>query len=82
MSQTLSWSPEEGSQVSVPTLLILGADSPGFVHRAVRLVEDALPDSHVVVLEGQQHVADKLIPEEFARIVRQFLDPDDDEEAD
>jgi pimeloyl-ACP methyl ester carboxylesterase len=82
MSQALSWDPAQGRRVRVPTLLLLGADSPGFVHRAVRLVENALPDSHVVVLEGQQHVADQLIPEEFVRIVLRFLDPDDDEGAD
>jgi pimeloyl-ACP methyl ester carboxylesterase len=82
MSQALSWDPEQGRRVSVPTLLILGADSPGFVHDAVGLVDAALPDSRVVVLEGQQHVADQLVPEEFARIVLRFLDPDDDEGAD
>lgn len=82
MSQALSWDPAEGRLVSVPTLLILGADSPDFVHQGVRLVEDALPDSHVVVLEGQQHVADQLIPEEFARIVLRFLNLGDDEGAD
>ncbi len=76
MSQALRWVPEEGRGVSVPTLLILGADSPGFVHRAVRLVDDALPNSQVAVLEGQQHVADQLVPEEFARIVLRFLAPD------
>lgn len=61
----------------MPTFLILGADSPDFVDRAVRLVADALPDSRVVVLEGQQHVADQLIPEESARIVLRFFDADD-----
>jgi hypothetical protein len=60
---------------------ILGADSSGFVHRLVR-VHKALLDSHVVVLEGQQHVADQLVPAEFARIVLRFFDPDDDEGAD
>jgi pimeloyl-ACP methyl ester carboxylesterase len=77
LSQALSWSPEEGRQVLVPTLLLLGADSPGFVHDAVGLVDSALPDSHVVVLDGQQHVADQLVPEEFARIVLRFLEPED-----
>lgn len=62
--------------MSVRTLLILGADSPDFVHDAVGLVDSALPNSRVVVLDGQQHVADQLIPEEFARILLGFLDPD------
>lgn len=77
MSQPLNWGSEEGRSVSVPTLLILGADSPEFVHRGTQRVDDAVPDSRVVVLEGQQHVADQMIPEEFARIVLQFLDTDE-----
>jgi pimeloyl-ACP methyl ester carboxylesterase len=73
MGVALTWAPEEGRRVGVPTLLILGSDSPDFVHEAIRLVDEALPDSRVVVLEGQQHVADQLIPDEFARVVLGFL---------
>lgn len=74
MSVDLTWDSSQGSRVRIPTLLILGADSPDFVHRGTRLVEDALPDSRAVVLQGQQHVADQMIPQKFARIVLQFLD--------
>jgi pimeloyl-ACP methyl ester carboxylesterase len=70
----LTWDRAQGDRVAVPTLLIVGADSPDFVHRGIRLVDDALTDSTVVVLEGQQHVADQLIPETFAQIVLDFLD--------
>ena len=73
LSVSLSWDPAEGHRVTVPTLLILGADSPDFVHRSIRLVDDALPHSTLVVLGGQQHIADQLIPEHFARIVHDFL---------
>ncbi|MCU0302059.1 MAG: alpha/beta hydrolase [Candidatus Nanopelagicales bacterium] len=73
MGVALTWDPAEGGRVTAPTLLILGSDSPRFVHDATGLVERALPDSRVVVLEGQQHVADQLIPDEFARVVLEFL---------
>lgn len=69
----LRWDPSEGQQVKVPTLLILGADSPDVVQQGTRLVAEAVPDSTLVVLEGQQHIADQLIPEEFAGIVSDFL---------
>jgi pimeloyl-ACP methyl ester carboxylesterase len=36
-------------------------------------VAAALPDARIVVLEGQEHVADVLVPEVFARHLLAFL---------
>jgi hypothetical protein len=36
-------------------------------------VAAALPDARLVYLEGQQHVADVLVPELFARRMLEFL---------
>ena len=60
-----------GSQV--PTLLLLGGDSPQLFQQAVDLVDSALPKSQVVILPGQQHIAMDTHPELFLREVLRFL---------
>ena len=56
----------------VPTLLLLGGDSPQFFREATRQLNDALPGSRVHEIPGQQHVAMDMVPEEFARLVTVF----------
>jgi pimeloyl-ACP methyl ester carboxylesterase len=41
----------------LPTLLLLGGDSPAFFKTAIGAVHAALPKSQVVVMPGQQHTA-------------------------
>ena len=65
--------PERFDKVNVPTLLLLGGDSPGFFKRAIEALNAALPNSRVVVLPGQQHIAIDTAPELFAREVIAFL---------
>jgi pimeloyl-ACP methyl ester carboxylesterase len=60
-----------GSQV--PTLLLLGGDSPQLFQQAVELVDSALPESQVVILPGQQHIAMDTNPELFLGEVLRFL---------
>ena len=45
-----------------PALLLVGSESPSDVRAAVAATDDALPDSRVVVLEGQGHFAHLLDP--------------------
>jgi len=45
LSVALTWDPAQGHQITVPTLLILGADSRDFAKRGIRLVEGVLADS-------------------------------------
>ena len=56
-----------------PTLLLLGGDSPAVFRDAVTKVNDALADSRIAVMPGQQHVAMDLAPELFLDNVRDFL---------
>jgi pimeloyl-ACP methyl ester carboxylesterase len=59
--------------VATPTLLLLGGDSPPFFHEATRRLNDALPNSRIHEMPGQQHVAMDAIPGEFIEIVASFL---------
>jgi pimeloyl-ACP methyl ester carboxylesterase len=58
---------------AVPTLLLLGGDSPSFFVQATEFVHQALPDSRIAVLPGQQHAAMNTAPELFLSEVMQFL---------
>ncbi|MGM0385091.1 MAG: alpha/beta fold hydrolase [Actinomycetota bacterium] len=68
-----AWDPSEGLRVQVPTLLLVGGDSPPHVADDARLLSDVLPACTVTVIEGQQHVADQLVPEQFAKLILDFL---------
>jgi pimeloyl-ACP methyl ester carboxylesterase len=56
-----------------PTLLLLGGDSPGLERAAAEALDAALPDSRIVVMPHQAHIAHRTAPELFAREVVQFL---------
>lgn len=57
----------------VPTLLLLGGDSPPVFQQATELVESVLTNSRVIVLPGQQHIAMDTNPELFVSEVIGFL---------
>ena len=67
--------PEQAAQIKVPTLLLTGGDSPGSLTGDIETVVAAFPDARIVVIEGQQHVADVLDPETFAGHLLSFLRP-------
>ncbi|WP_193315297.1 alpha/beta fold hydrolase [Nostocoides sp. F2B08] len=67
----------ELTAIRCPTLLIGGGDSPAFLQEAIRTVADGVAHAQVIMLPGQQHVADQLIPEEFAQVVLRFLISDE-----
>jgi pimeloyl-ACP methyl ester carboxylesterase len=56
-----------------PTLLLLGGDSPEFLKAGAEMLHAALPNSFVVVMPGQQHIAMDTAPELFVREVLVFL---------
>ena len=72
-SNEYAFEPARFSAVTIPTLLLLGGDSPTFLKAAIEEVHAALPDSQVVVMPGQQHTAMNTAPELFTREVLQFL---------
>jgi len=49
--------PERFGDVRVPTLVLIGGDSPAALRKAGEAVVQALPDSRLVVMEGQGHAA-------------------------
>jgi pimeloyl-ACP methyl ester carboxylesterase len=59
--------------LSVPTLLLIGENSPIERTGPAKALDAALPDSQVVVLEGQGHVAMTTAPELFLDAVTSFL---------
>lgn len=53
------------TNMTVPTVLFSGSESPQSVKDATGAVDDGLPDSRIVVLEGQGHIATTTAPELF-----------------
>jgi hypothetical protein len=53
--------------------MLAGSDSRDPSTADIDTVAAALPDARIEVLEGQQHVADILLPEVFAEHVVAFL---------
>ena len=71
----LTVDPAEVMAVRQPTLLLVGGDSPQPVRDENRVLAEALDAVTVVELAGQQHIADQLDPEGFARHLLRFLVP-------
>jgi pimeloyl-ACP methyl ester carboxylesterase len=71
--RTYTFEPEKYNGMQTPTLLLLGGDSPPLFQRAIDTLEGALPDSRVVVMPGQQHIAMDTNPDLFLAEVLDFL---------
>ena len=65
--------PERFTALTVPTLLLLGSDSPPPEAESTARVAAALSGARVVTLEGQGHVAMLTAPELFTAEVLDFL---------
>jgi pimeloyl-ACP methyl ester carboxylesterase len=65
--------PERFKKLNVPTRLLLGGDSPPFFKAAIEAANAALPNSRIVVLPGQQHIAMDTAPDLFVRELLAFL---------
>lgn len=71
--QTYNFNVEKFAGFQVPTLLLLGGDSPPLFQRATELLDSALPNSQVVTLAGQQHIAMDTNPDLFVKEALRFL---------
>jgi pimeloyl-ACP methyl ester carboxylesterase len=60
------------SEVTVPTLAIVGGRSPAWVHTGMRALADALPNAQHRVLEGQTHMVK---PKALAPMLAEFFSP-------
>jgi pimeloyl-ACP methyl ester carboxylesterase len=65
--------PDRFASLAVPTLLLLGSDSPSSEAESTGVLAAALPGARVVTLEGQGHVAMLTAPELFTAEVVAFL---------
>ena len=72
--QGYQFEPVRFRQMNVPTLLLLGGDSPDFVKAAMESWHSILPDSRIVIMSGQDHFAQYTAPDLFARKVQTFLE--------
>jgi pimeloyl-ACP methyl ester carboxylesterase len=65
--------PARFKHLNVPTLLLVGGDSPEFMKATIETWNATLPNSRIVVLPGQQHIAFDTAPDLFVREVLAFL---------
>jgi pimeloyl-ACP methyl ester carboxylesterase len=64
---------ELAARITIPVLLLVGEKSSDPARVSVDAVVSALPDARIIVLKGQEHVADALAPEMFAAHLLAFL---------
>ncbi|MDQ3943076.1 MAG: alpha/beta hydrolase [Actinomycetota bacterium] len=65
--------PERFRDLGVPTLLLSGGDSPAAFRKAAETVDEALPDSRIVVMPGQGHAAMDTGTDLFTAEVLRFI---------
>jgi pimeloyl-ACP methyl ester carboxylesterase len=68
-----TFDPGKFENMNIPTLLLLGGDSPAVMQKGTELADAALPNSTVVVMPGQQHIAMDTNTELFVQEVTKFL---------
>lgn len=71
--RSYTFHPQKIANLTIPTLLLLGGDSPPVFRQAIETLDAALPNSRVVTLPGQQHIAMDTNPELFVTEVLKFL---------
>jgi pimeloyl-ACP methyl ester carboxylesterase len=59
--------------INIPTMLLLGGDSPSIYRNSIDALHAALPNNRLVILPGQQHIAMNTAPDLFVREVLIFL---------
>ena len=66
--------PERFENLGTPTLVLAGGDSPAALRKAAEAVDEALPDSRIVVMDGQGHSAMDTGTDLFTAEVLRFLE--------
>ncbi|WP_409338693.1 alpha/beta fold hydrolase [Halalkalicoccus ordinarius] len=61
------------AEVTIPTLLLSGSESAPFLKDATDVLDDALPDGRIAVLDGQAHAAMNTAPDRFIDEVLAFI---------
>lgn len=65
--------PDRFKGLTLPTLLMVGGDSPSIFKAAIDTLSATLPNCQVTVLPGQQHIAMDTAPDLFIRELLAFL---------
>jgi pimeloyl-ACP methyl ester carboxylesterase len=65
--------PERFTDLLAPTMMLLGGDSPPFARKNAEYWHETLPNSRIVVLPGQQHIAMDTEPDLFVNTVQNFF---------
>lgn len=73
IDRSYQFDPKRFTHFQVPTLLLLGGDSPDLFRRATAVLDSALTSATVVTLPGQQHIAMDTNPDLFLGEVLKFL---------
>lgn len=73
-AEAYRFDPERFGNLEVPTLLLLGGESPAILEEAEKAVAEALPNSRIVVMPGQGHVAIDTATDLFTTEVLQFVE--------
>ena len=66
--------PERFKNLGTPTLLLAGGDSPAAFRKAAEAVDEVVPDSRTVVMDGQGHSAMDTGTDLFTAEVLSFLE--------
>ena len=72
-SYVSNFDPARLDNLRTTTLLLLGGDSPPLERAAAEAMDATLPDSRIVVMPDQAHLAHRTAPELFVREVVRFL---------
>jgi pimeloyl-ACP methyl ester carboxylesterase len=73
LGQIYSFNTEKFTNLKIPVLLMLGGDSPGLFKKAITILDETLPNSRILIMPDQQHIAMDTDPEMFVRKVNKFL---------
>jgi pimeloyl-ACP methyl ester carboxylesterase len=76
LEQEPPFDPRRFAKFEIPTLLLLGGDSPALYRDHITALHAHIASSQLVELPGQQHVAMNTAPELFTREVLAFLQAD------
>jgi pimeloyl-ACP methyl ester carboxylesterase len=74
MAETYHFDASRFSRVRVPTLFLLGTESPRIMHDSTKAAAAALQSSRVEILPGQGHAAMTTAPQMFLDKVLGFLE--------
>jgi pimeloyl-ACP methyl ester carboxylesterase len=72
--QAFVFDPDRYARLEVPTLMLLGSESPRWAERAAQVIAGSLPNCRVRTLEGHGHAATVTAPELLAREVETFIE--------